>query len=125
MAAGAADRYYYGSDGGHMGQLEMERSLEPTSRIGLVDEWLGLDVSLDVTQPAEFWIQPIQTVSQSESGFELVHQSCSVTPHWQFQAPADGRWTVMLTLSLDTSAAQARQLSERSGARLAIAGNTN
>jgi alpha-amylase len=53
---------------------------------------------------------PIQTVSQSESGFELVHQSVAVVPHWEFIAPDDGRWSVRLTLSCDTSAAQAKGL---------------
>ncbi len=119
MPAGASDRYYYGSDGQSLGPLESEKATDDSMRIGLVDEWLGLDVSLEVSQPAKFWTQPIQTVSQSESGFELVHQSCSVTPHWEFVAPSDGRWNVTLLLSLDTSAAQARELSERAGAKLA------
>ena len=42
-------------------------------RIGLVDEWLGLDVSLAASKVGGFWAFPIQTVSQSEGGFELVH----------------------------------------------------
>lgn len=121
MPAGASDRYYYDADGRAIGQLESVKSTELSSRIGLVDEWLGLDVSLDVSEPACFWTQPIQTVSQSESGFELVHQSCSVMPHWEFMVPADGRWSVTIILSADTSAAQARELAERAGAKLAAA----
>ncbi len=118
MAAGASDRYYYGEDGRSLGTLETASATSPATRLGLVDEWLGLDVSLDISRPASFWTRPIQTVSQSESGFELVHQSCSVLPHWEFLAPADGRWSVTIGLSVDTSAAQARELSERSSARL-------
>ena len=119
MPAGASDRYYYGDEGQSLGPLELNCATLPSTRIGLVDEWLGLDVSLDVSQPAKFWTQPIQTVSQSESGFELVHQSCSVMPHWEFTSPADGRWTVTILLSVDTSAAQARELAERANVRLA------
>lgn len=118
MAAGAYDRYYYNGNGLNLGTLDGVHSTAAASRIGLVDEWLGLDVSIDLSQPAGFWTQPIQTVSQSESGYELVHQSCSVMPHWEFIAPSDGRWTVTIVLSLDTSAAQARELAERSAARL-------
>ena len=112
MAGGAADRFFYDENGRQLGQLDARLDLGKTSRLGLVDEWLGLDVALETSVPCGFWAAPIQTVSQSESGFELVHQSCAVVPHWEFTAPADGRWSVQLTLSLDTSAAQARQLAE-------------
>ena len=118
MAAGAADRYYYDADGQGLGLLDSIHETPLTSRMGLVDEWLGLDASLDLSEPARFWTQPIQTVSQSEGGFELVHQSCSVMPHWEFVGPADGRWTVTLILSLDTSVAQARELAERATNKL-------
>ncbi|MSR58379.1 MAG: DUF1926 domain-containing protein [Planctomycetaceae bacterium] len=110
MAAGASDRYYYDASGRELGPLETVQNLPPTDRIGLVDEWLGLDVSLEWSQAAGVWTFPIQTISQSEAGFEAVHQSCTVIPHWQFIAPADGQWRVQITLAVDTSAAQARKL---------------
>jgi 4-alpha-glucanotransferase len=110
MPGGASDRYFYGDDGQRLGQLDARLELAAVSRIGLVDEWLGLDVALESSQPAGLWTMPIQTVSQSEDGFELVHQSCVVVPHWEFAAPDDGRWSVRLTLSCDTSAAQAKHL---------------
>ena len=118
MPAGASDRYFYDENGQHRGTLETVMSTSTSARLGMVDEWLGVDVALDISQPTSFWTQPIQTVSQSESGFELVHQSCSVMPHWEFVPGPDGRWTVTITLSVDTSAAQARQLSERASERM-------
>ncbi len=113
MPAGPHDRYFYGEHGQSLGTLDTRLDTEPMSRIGLVDEWLGVDAALDSSEPASFWTMPIQTVSQSESGFELVHQSCAVIPHWQFPAPDDGCWRVRLSLSFDTSATQARGLAER------------
>ena len=86
--------------------------LPKSERIGLIDEWLGLDVALEFSQGAGIWAFPIQTISQSEGGFEAVHQSSMVLPHWEFLAPAEGKWSVKITLSLDTSAAQARRLRE-------------
>ena len=74
------------------------------------DEWQGLDVSLELSRKAGIWTFPIETISQSEAGFELVHQSVSVTPHWEFVAPKDGPWTVDIRLICDTSLARARQL---------------
>lgn len=112
MPSGASDRYYYDSRGQQLGQLESQLNLSDAERIGLVDEWLGIDASLDFSQPAGVWTFPIQTVSNSEGGFELVHQSCVVLPHWNITADAHGRWEVSLQLTIDTSAAQARLLAD-------------
>lgn len=112
MAANADDRYYYDAEGRKLGQLQSIQTLPNLSRIGLIDEWLGLDTALEVSQPAEFWTFPIQTISQSEAGFELVHQSSAVVPRWEFLAPENGEWSVEIKLCVDTSAAQARQLTK-------------
>lgn len=112
MAAGASDRYYYDHRGKQLGPLETKLDLDNTDRIGLVDEWLGLDAALDLSSPAKIWTFPIETISQSEGGYELVHQSAVVIPRWEFIADGQGCWSVTITLSLDTSAAQAKALSE-------------
>ncbi|MCA8999687.1 MAG: DUF1926 domain-containing protein [Planctomycetaceae bacterium] len=117
MAAGADDRYYYDANGQQLGRLETIDSFPASARIGLVDEWLGLDVSLDLTKQAEFWTFPIQTVSQSEGGFESVHQSAVVVPHWRFTVGDSGTWDVRIQLATDTSMASARRLAEVAAAR--------
>jgi alpha-amylase len=120
MAAGADDRYFYNSEGTQSGQLQTIHDWTNAERIGLVDEWLGVDASLDVSQPASIWTFPIETVSQSESGFELVHQSTTVVPHWEFTAPADGTWTVKIRLVIDTSMREARNLREAAANNSAV-----
>lgn len=117
LPGGASDRFYYGETGRPLGTLDAGLNLPECRRLGLVDEWLGLDVSLEASRPTSFWTMPIETVSQSEKGIEAVHQSCAVVPHWEFHAPQDGRWSVEFTLTIDTAAAHARQLAE-SGASL-------
>ena len=112
LAAGASDRYFYDAQGRQLGQLETVLILPDTQRLGLIDEWLGVDVSLQCSRPACYWTFPIQTVSQSEGGFELVHQSSMVMPHWEFVAGSDGRFSVEIDMCVDTSAAQARLLRE-------------
>lgn len=114
MAAGQSDRYYYDATGQQLGTLDAIQQLPPTERIGLVDEWQGLDIGLDLSQAAEVWTFPIQTVSQSEGGFELVHQSSAVTPVWKFTVDTSQRWEVHLRLHIDTSAAYARSLASLS-----------
>jgi alpha-amylase len=109
LPAGADDRFFYmgGHDRrlGHLGQALNEHD---ANNIGLVDEWLGIDVNLSWSRPAGLWTYPIETVSQSEGGFELVHQSVVVQPHWYIQGDADGRWSITMRLSCDTTLAESR-----------------
>jgi alpha-amylase len=112
IPGGASDRYFYDADGRQLGTLDMRLDLATASRLGLVDEWQGLDVCLESSIDAGIWTLPIETISQSESGFELVHQSVAVIPHWQFSVDDDSPWIVDLTLTTDTSLAQARKLAE-------------
>ncbi|HEV3259873.1 MAG TPA: alpha-amylase/4-alpha-glucanotransferase domain-containing protein [Gemmataceae bacterium] len=111
MAAGADDRYFYHDGRARAGQLQTLQDLSGADRIGLVDEWLGLDASVGLSRPGGIWAFPIQTVSQSEGGYEMVHQSTAVLPHWLVEPDAQGRWDVRLTLKLDTSRAEARLVS--------------
>ncbi len=87
--------------------------------IGLVDEWLGLDVNLSCSAgPRTSGHIPIETVSQSEGGFELVHQSVVVQPHWHIQGDAEGRWSVTMRLLCDTALAESRMPTEHREALL-------
>jgi hypothetical protein len=108
MAAGADDRYFYHAGKQRAGQLQTLQNLTNSDGIGLVDEWLGLDASVTLSRKGGIWAFPIQTVSQSEGGFELVHQSTAVMPHWLVEPDAQGRWKVTLSLKMDVSRAEKR-----------------
>lgn len=108
LPAGADDRYFRDTDGNRMGQLGQRLELTDVAGLGLTDEWLGIDLNLTPNRPTRFWTFPIETVSQSEGGFELLHQSVAVLPHWLVEADQHGRWTVTMQLALDTSLAESR-----------------
>ena len=108
LPAGEDDRQFYSGEQEHLGHLGGRLDLDDRSDLGLVDRWLGIDVRLVADLPARFWTFPVETVSQSEGGFELVHQSVVVEPHWLVRGDADGRWSVTLTLEVDTSLAESR-----------------
>jgi alpha-amylase len=116
IAADSEDRYFYDSNGRQFGPINSRLDWSDVPRIGLVDEWLGVDASLEFSKPAGIWSIPIQTVSQSEGGYELVYQSCSMLTHWEFPVSEDGRWEVEIALSIDTSMAQAKHLAETGAA---------
>lgn len=108
LPSGADDRYFYRGDREKLGQLGTQLELENAFDLALVDEWLGIDVKWTANQPTNLWTFPIETVSQSEGGFELVHQSVAVIPHWLVRGDAQGRWSVTMTLTADTSLAESR-----------------
>jgi 4-alpha-glucanotransferase len=108
LAAGADDRYFYHAGQARAGQLQSRQDLPSADRIGLIDEWRGLDVSLSLSRRGRIGAFPIQTVSQSECGFELVHQSTVVMPQWSLEADEKGRWEVTLSLKMDVARALSR-----------------
>jgi alpha-amylase len=102
------DRYFFDANGKSLGHLGTQLELWNAESLGLCDAWLGIGVVLQAEQPMHVWTFPIETVSQSEGGFELVHQSVMVQPHWYIKVGSDGRWSTTMTLDLDTSAAEER-----------------
>ena len=106
MPANAYGRNFYDNDGNLLGQLGSNLDLRDVFGLGLNDEWLGLNVGLKMSRPTNFWTYPVETVSQSEGGFELVHQSVAVLPHWLVEADRDGRWSVTMQLSLSAVRAE-------------------
>jgi len=108
LPSGADDRYFYGRERHRFGQLGSMLDLHEAGELGLVDEWLGVDVNLAFSRPTSIWTYPIESVSQSEGGFELVHQSVAVQPHWWVQGDEQGRWTVSIHVRIDTALAESR-----------------
>lgn len=100
MAAGADDRYFSDESGRRLGRLDERLDLPRADAIRMTDEWLDLAVGLSWSQTAALWCAPIETVSQSESGFEGVYQCSSLIPRWRIVADATRRWEVQLRWSL-------------------------
>jgi alpha-amylase len=108
LPGGCDDRYFHDANRNPLGQLGSRLDLKDVDNLSLTDEWLGIDVELHSDQPMHIWTFPIETVSQSEGGFELVHQSVVVHPHWYIRTGNDGRWVATMNLSIDTSMAEKR-----------------
>lgn len=113
LPANADGRYFYNDRSGNFGHLGSQLDLHEIRNFNLLDQWQGIDVGLAINRPTSVWTFPIESVSQSESGFELVHQSVVVQPHWWISPDNEGSWTVTLKLKLTDE-----QQDERSGKRM-------
>jgi hypothetical protein len=109
LAPDAYDRYYYLPEtapkgGGAAVLTEQLVDVRPVSKgeltqvagIGLKDEWMGIDVALHFERPADVWRFPIETISQSEAGFERVYQSSAIYPNWRFSLAPQANWTTRI-----------------------------
>ncbi|MEO1524714.1 MAG: alpha-amylase/4-alpha-glucanotransferase domain-containing protein [Planctomycetota bacterium] len=104
LPAGADDRYFSDQHGERLGQLGERLDLHDASGLQLSDRWLGIDVGMTLDRPSSIWAFPIETVSQSEAGFELVHQSVCVQPHWWIRGDHEGRWHIRIELAASCEA---------------------
>jgi 4-alpha-glucanotransferase len=83
MAGDAEDRFYHIE-----GALPAEPRLRSrgidtgVSIFSATDQWLRVEVEFNVSKACTLWRFPLETVSLSESGFELLYQGSILLPHW-------------------------------------------
>lgn len=69
--------------------------------VGLVDEWIALDITLAWDQPATLAWAPVETVSLSEAGFERIFQGTSLLLSWPVSLDPGRHWEERITLNVE------------------------
>jgi len=95
LAGDAFGRYYYFP--GHpleKNNFASRGSVEDVTVMGLKDEWQGIDINFSFPMPTTIWRFPIETVSQSEAGFEKVYQNSVILPNWKIQLSPRQEWKI-------------------------------
>jgi len=95
LAPSAPDRYFE-SDGKHF-PLRWSAAL-PGEQLRIVDEWQRVAVALDASSAHCFWIAPIETVSESEDGFERIYQGSQMMAVWPVEISQGAEWKGHLSL---------------------------
>ncbi len=72
------------------------------SELCLVDGWQKFRATLVAPSATQFWIAPIETVSESEEGFERVYQGSQILAIWPATLEADKPWGARLILRLES-----------------------
>jgi alpha-amylase len=102
LAGNAHDRYY--DIPGHVLEKRNLASIGETNdvqQLSLVDEWLKLRLTLAFSRSASLWRAPVETVSQSEAGFERVYQSSMVMPIWRLSLPPGKSWEADIRVKIE------------------------
>jgi alpha-amylase len=110
LSAGEAPGRYFRVAGrpslGSRGRLEAAHGL------AMVDEWLGCELGLTTTRPAEVAWAPVETVSLSEAGFERIYQGSALLFVWPVRLEPGESWDVSLRLRVAEIAAGAAESRE-------------
>jgi alpha-amylase len=73
--------------------------LSEVESVRLRDESVGFEVALDVAPTSQLWRFPLETVSQSERGFEKTYQGTVLLFHWRFSLKPGEKKRLPVTLS--------------------------
>ena len=67
-------------------------SAVPGGILRVADEWRGVAVNLAAPGARNFWVAPIETVSESEDGFERIYQGSQMIAVWPVELAPGGEW---------------------------------
>jgi len=84
-------------------QLASQGTVVDAKGVQLIDEATDLMISFDFTNQPALWRFPIETASNSESGFERVYQSSVIFPHWDIKLNPKNSWTCDFRLKISNT----------------------
>ncbi len=91
LLAGDADDRFYEVPGRTLesGRLNSAANLDLVPKVRMVDQWTNIVIILEFVPTANVWWFPIETVSQSEGGFERTYQGSCVVAVWPLSLKAN------------------------------------
>jgi alpha-amylase len=104
LAPREQDRYFEIPSGRHpLAWSAALRGAEIGSRLRVVDEWQNIAVTIEAPGAQELWIAPIETISESEEGFERVYQGSQILAVWPLELLAAKPWTGEISLAVEAA----------------------
>jgi 4-alpha-glucanotransferase len=93
LAPNEPDRYFETPDGRHTLRWSAAVPAAPAgASLRVVDEWQNVAATINAPAAAQFWVAPIETVSESELGFERVYQGSQILVLWPVEIAAGSPW---------------------------------
>jgi len=101
LAANEPDRYFETSRG-ERHPLSWGAAI-PAAPLRMVDDWQDIAAAIEAPRASQFWIAPIETVSESEEGFERVYQGSQVLAVWPAELAPHSTWAARMALGIAAS----------------------
>jgi len=100
LAADAKDRVWVLEDRKKTPVLREAGESKNVNNIGMRDGWAGFQANLTFNEPVNIWRFPVETVSQSESGFERIYQGSCILAHRKISLAPSASIRFNITLSI-------------------------
>ena len=103
LAGDAPDRYFDipGREIAGGRNLASRGAEEGVETLRMVDEWLGLTLTMEFRPGMTVWRYPVETVSNSDSGFERVYQGSAVVAVRKLDLGPGEAETFRMTISVE------------------------
>ncbi len=82
-----------GAEGGGRWGHDAAGSATNLTSIAQGNDHIGIAITTTTDEPADAWWAPIETISNSEAGFERVYQGSGLLLSWQSRLAAGDRWS--------------------------------
>jgi 4-alpha-glucanotransferase len=99
LAPSESDRFFETPSGRH--NLRFSGTL-PGPTLRMEDGWQRLRITLQAPTAQHFWVAPIETVSESEEGFERVYQGSQILAVWYPDLSTAKMWKANLTWRVES-----------------------
>jgi 4-alpha-glucanotransferase len=93
MLGGGGNPQAWWEIGGERFSHDSSGDAESLGSISQGNDWLGVELRTEVSPAADAWRAPLETVSNSEAGFERVYQGSALLLSWLVSIPPGERWT--------------------------------
>jgi alpha-amylase len=85
------------------------RTATDQSALSQGNDYIGVAIATDVSPPADIWCAPVETISNSEAGFERVYQGEGLLLGWPLSLAAGASQTVTVRHAVATSRDRAEE----------------
>lgn len=99
---GVAGRYYIDQDLAADASFNSLAETKAAAHIRLEDDVFGGSVAIQLDTPQTWWRFPLQTVSQSEAGWEMTYQSSMLMPIWDLHMEANAEYSIHIRAIVET-----------------------
>lgn len=101
LAGDAPDRYWVAEKMKEKPRLKETLALAGIKTVGMADEWARFAVRISSSDKFGAWMFPVETVSQSEGGFERTYQGSCILIHNRISIPPRGRVVFPIDITVE------------------------